>query len=133
MHPRGVGHPYRRRLRADSRFFLELQFCNDHGIPHSTFLAWDPDDRAKAIAFIAEKAEHCTMCGTAPWEWDPKQGGNRRAYEPVEHFCPGCYAKAALQHADPGRNMDGITIVLVPNDRGVDAARRHVKAKKRAR
>ena len=91
------------------------------------FLNWDPVDRAKAMAFTQVKAEHCIMCGTAAWEWDPKQGGNRRAYEAVEVFCPGCYAKAAMRQLDAGRNTDGVTVELVPNDDSVDAAKRRVR------
>lgn len=90
-------------------------------------------DRAKALAFIQEKSEHCVMCGTAGWEWDPKQGGHRRAYEAVEVFCAGCYAKSAARDFDPQRNTDGVTIELVPNDAGLDAARRAVKRKKMGR
>lgn len=125
--------PYRRRLRADSKFFFELQFCNEHGIPHSEYLNWDPVDRAKMLAFAATKAEHCVMCGTAQWEWDPKQGGNRRAYDAVEVFCPGCYAKASMRTLDAGRNTDGVTVELVPNDAGLDAAKRKITMKKRGR
>jgi hypothetical protein len=85
------------------------------------------------MAFLATKAEHCVMCGTAAWEWDPKQGGKRRAYDAVEEFCPGCYAKASARTMDPGRNTDGISVVLVPNDNSVEAARRHVKRNKMGR
>lgn len=122
--------PYQRRLRADSRFFFELQFCNEHGIPHSTFLNWDPVDRAKALAFVSVKAEHCVMCGTAAWEWDPKQGGSKYAYEAVEEFCPGCYAKASMRQLDPGRNTDGLTVVLVPNNSGLATAKRRIRRKR---
>lgn len=121
----GGPKPYRSRLRYDSEFFLELQFCNEHGIPHSEFLKWDPVDKAKLVAFMAEKAARCIMCGTADWEWDPKAGGNRRAYEPVEKYCPGCYMKAAARSSDPGRNMDGITIELARNDNSAETLRRH--------
>jgi len=93
---------------------------------------WDPTDKAKMLAFASEKADRCTMCGTGTWEWDPAQGGNRHAYEPVEKFCAGCYAKAAMRHMDAGRNTDGITIELARNDRSVQAAQRHVKARRRA-
>ena len=82
------------------------------------------------VAFLAEKAERCTMCGTGAWEWDPKQGGNRRAYEPVEQFCPGCYAKASMRNLDPKRNSDGVTIGLARNDRSAEAAQRHLRAAK---
>lgn len=122
--------PYQRRLRADSKFFFELQFCNEHGIPHSEYLQWDATDRAKMLAFAIVKSAHCVMCGTAPWEWDPKQGGSKYAYEAVEVFCPGCYAKASMRQLDPGRNTDGITVELVRNDRSVDTAKRHISRKR---
>lgn len=124
--------PYRSRLRYDSEFFLELQLCSDYGIPHSTFLDWAPDDRAKAKAYFIEKALRCSMCGTADWEWDPNVGGSRRAYEPVEKFCMGCYLKAAAAPRDPNRNTDGITVELARTD-DQDHARRMVKAERRAR
>lgn len=133
MLQRGRTHPYLRRLRADSKFFFELQFCNEHGIPHSEFLAWDPVDRVKALAFTIIKAEHCVMCGTSAWEWDPKQGGNRHAYEAVEVFCPGCYAKASMRQLDAGRNTDGITVELVPNDASLDTAKRRINHKRMRR
>jgi hypothetical protein len=125
--------PYLRRLRADSKFFFELQFCNEHGIPHSQFLAWDPVDQIKMLAFAIVKNEHCVMCGTSQWEWDPKQGGKRAAYEAVEVFCPGCYAKASMRQLDAGRNTDGITVELVPNDTSLDTARRRVSTKRMRR
>lgn len=73
------------------------------------------------------------MCGTAPWEWDPKQGGKLRAYEGVEVFCQGCYIKASMRQLDGGRNTDGVTFELVPNDGGMDSARRQLKRKRMAR
>jgi hypothetical protein len=90
------------------------------------------EDRAKALAFVMEKAERCVMCGTATWEWDEKQGGNRRAYEPVEHFCPGCHMKAGAASTDPNRNTDGITIELSATGT-VAAAQRLQKMTRRAR
>lgn len=105
----GAGHkPYRARLRIDGAFSLELQYCNEHGIPHSQFLDWEPADRAKALAYLLEQAERCQMCGTAGWEWN----ANRRAYEPVETFCPGCQMKAGKAAADPPRH--GVTVELAP-------------------
>lgn len=73
------------------------------------------------------------MCGTAQWEWDPKQGGSKYAYEAVEKFCPGCYAKASMRQLEAGRNTDGITVELVPNDSGIDTARRRVHRQKMGR
>jgi hypothetical protein len=52
-------------------------------------MEWDAEDRAKALAFIFEKADRCQMCGTSPWEWEE----NKYAYEPVLRTCMGCYYK----------------------------------------
>lgn len=96
-------------------------------MPHSEFLAWDDEDRMKALAFLMEKAERCQMCGTAPWEWEQ----NRHAYEAVEHFCHGCYLTASAHVNDPNRNLDGITIELTRTGTQ-DAAKRLLKAKLRS-
>ena len=95
-----------------------MQFCSEHGLPHSQFLAWSPPDRAKQLAFTMEKSERCVLCGTAPWEWDPAQGGSRFAYEPIEKYCHGCYIKTATGE-ETARNP-GITIELAPT--GTQAA-----------
>jgi len=87
---------------------MEMAYCYDHGISHSEFLEWEPEDRAKTLAFMMEKSTRCDMCGTAEWEWD----ANRRAYEPVEKFCMGCYLK---HMADEGGNsLPGTSIVMEP-------------------
>lgn len=130
--------PYVRRLRADPEFFLDLHLCHEWGIPHSYFLGakklrWSAVDRAKARAFYREKNAHCTMCGTAGWEWDPRQGGERRAYEAVESYCPGCHAlehARELLHEDKDRNTKGITHGLMPT-RGRDADERLMRAERR--
>ena len=78
-------------------------------MPHSEFLSWDPEDRAKTVAALLEQAERCQMCGTAAWEWSE----DRFAYTPIDHFCQGCYQKNIYQdtisHALPGT-----TVKLVP-------------------
>lgn len=79
-------------------------------IPHSIFLNWGPEDRAKAMAFRMEDGERCQMCGTADWEWDE----NKFAYEPISHFCRGCYLKDT--HQKDGQTLEGTTTVLVPSD-----------------
>lgn len=89
-----------------------MQYCAEHGIPHSTFLAWDPADRGKALAYLIEKAARCQMCGTAEWEWDSAQGGKRFAYEAVTHVCPGCYVKeSSAEHLE---RAPGQTVQLAP-------------------
>lgn len=130
MHAGPRHGPYRRRLRADPNFFLELQFCNDNGLPHSEFLEWSPEDRGKALAFRYEMGDRCQMCGTADWEWDTKQGGRRFAYEPVAHTCKGCQAKEIAQEGN--EKQPGVTIVLRPTGT-IEWAKSMVARKRRER
>jgi hypothetical protein len=67
-----------------------MSYCSEHGIPHSKYLKWDPEDRAKLIAYLLENSERCGMCGTAPWEWKE----SKFAFTAVDEFCQGCYQKA---------------------------------------
>lgn len=86
-----------------------MSYCTDKGIPHSVFLDWEPEDRAKVIAFLMEQAERCTMCGTAPWEWDE----NKFAYTAVDHFCQGCYQKSIYSDT-MSKSLPGTNVKLVP-------------------
>lgn len=105
-----------------------MSYCFDKGIPHSEFMNWEVSDRAKVAAYQAEQALRCSMCGTAPWEWDPKQGGSKYAYEPDDHFCKGCHIKAM---AAEGRTVPpGTTVHLVKLTK-LEKARRLVGIKKR--
>ena len=76
-------------------------------MPHSEFLAWDVDDRAKAIAFMLNEQEKCALCGTADWEWEE----DRFAYEPVLHQCWGCYYKS-VYYDSLGKPAPGTTVEL---------------------
>ena len=106
--PRGTRCPsVRQRLRVDPTFRAELAFCNEQGIPHSKFLAWDPDDRAKVLGYMAFLGEKCALCGTADWEWEE----DRFAYEPVLHQCMGCYMKS-VYHDSLGKPPPGATVEL---------------------
>ena len=100
-----------------------MSYCYEKGIPHSVFLSWSPEDRAKTRAYLLEQSSKCGMCGTAEWEWEK----DRRAYEPVEKFCMGCYLKQ-LAGEESGQ-MPGTTISLEPS-RGIKAAQRLAKRKK---
>lgn len=84
-----------------------MSFCVERGISHTEFLSWSAEDRAKTLAYILEEAERCTLCGTAPWEWEE----NPFAYEPTEKFCKGCYQKEVSSHGD---QLPGTTIELAP-------------------
>jgi hypothetical protein len=70
-------------------------------------------DRAKLLAFLVEDAQRCQMCGTAEWEWDPKQGGSIYAYEAMPIVCQGCLRREALQGEEEASG-DGVTVRLVP-------------------
>lgn len=82
-----------------------MSYCADKGIPHSQWLAWEPEDRAKVVAFLMESGDRCSQCGTAPWEWEE----NRFAYTAVDHFCQGCYQKSVfsdtMSESLPGTNV----------------------------
>lgn len=103
-----------------------MQFCTDHGIPHSQFLDWDLDDRAKTTAYLMEANARCDMCGTAEWEWDE----NPFAYEAVDEFCKGCYMKSVYSDQEKG-GLPGTNVKLIPVT-PMRKAERIVKAKKMA-
>jgi hypothetical protein len=102
-----------------------MSYCYENGISHSEFLEWEPEDRAKTLAFMLEKAARCDMCGTAEWEWD----ADRRAYEPVEKFCMGCYLRHMAEEGSG--SMPGTTVVMEPS-RSIKSAQRHQQMKRQA-
>jgi hypothetical protein len=102
-----------------------MSLCNQWGIPHSEFLEWSAEDRAKAMAFVVVKSMHCDLCGTAEYEWDE----NRRAYEPVEKICMGCYLKAGAEEEET--HLPGSSITLINTD-SVEYAKQQVAMTKRA-
>ena len=114
------------RLRYDPTFSMEVAWCSDHGLPHSALLKWDPEDRAKLVAYLMDSSSRCQMCGTAAWEWELNDGRvDMDAYEPSTHQCWGCYVKDNAAEEAPRQN--GATVVLVP--RAVAAARRKASEK----
>lgn len=86
-----------------------MSYCHEKGIPHSKFLLWDPEDRAKVLAYTMESAARCNMCGTAPWEWEE----NRYAYTAVDELCQGCYQKSVFTDQE-SRSLPGTNVKLVP-------------------
>jgi hypothetical protein len=87
---------------------MEMAYCYDKAIPHSVFLTWSAEDRAKTLAYMGAEAEKCALCGTAPWEWEE----NRFAYEPEVHLCQGCYTKNSYNDS-LGKTLPGTTVELV--------------------
>jgi len=104
-----------------------MSYCHEKAIPHSVFLEWEPEDRAKVLAYIMESNERCTLCGTAGWEWKD----NKFAFTAVEEFCPGCYMKAIFSEQQ-GSSLPGTNVKLVPTTPQLTAQLAR-KAKKRAR
>lgn len=90
------------------------------GIPHSTFLGWDPDDQDKALEWVALERRTCSGCGTRPDEWDPALGGDRDAYRAEPRRCAGCEELAraqrqlAAQHDED--ELHGVRLALIRND-----------------
>lgn len=67
-----------------------MDVAHEYRVPHSVFLSWSKDDRDKAIWHHVRRKQTCKRCGTRPAEWDPEQGGDRRARKAMLHICPGC-------------------------------------------
>jgi len=103
-----------------------MSYCFEKGIPHSVFLDWNPEDRAKAIAYSMEQALRCTMCGTAQWEWDE----DKFAYTALDEFCKGCYQKSVFSDTE-SRSLPGTNVKLVPTTPHLKA-QMAAKAKKRS-
>ena len=87
---------------------MEVEWCTEHGLPHSTLLGWSDEDRAKLTAFLLERSARCQMCGSAEWEWEE----NRNAYVAQERVCMGCMLKDRA--GDTQEHSPGGRIVLVP-------------------
>lgn len=104
-----------------------MSYCYDHAIPHSKFLQWEPEDKAKVMAYAMEKASRCMQCGTAPWEWEE----NKFAYTAVEELCMGCYQKSVYSEAE-SRSLPGTNVKLIPMTPELKA-QMLVKARKRER
>jgi hypothetical protein len=103
-----------------------MRYCFEHGIPHSDFMDWEPEDRAKTLAYLFEEAERCQMCGTADWEWQE----NRHAYEPVLITCLGCYYK---EIAREGQDIGPGVTVRLEKPGTIQAAQREMTQRRLAR
>lgn len=89
--------------------------CAAFQVPHSEFLGWDTDDRAKALAWHIRQAQTCSRCGTRPDEWDPNRGGRRHAYVGEIHECAGCVVKERTEEAPQMQEGRGRHVVLIRN------------------
>jgi hypothetical protein len=103
-------------MGADRTLVLELDVCAAYGISHSQFLAWDQDDRDKAIWHHIWRRETCRSCGTRPDEWDETKGGHRYAYVAEAVQCRGCQVKEGAREAFADSKDRGVHIVLLKNE-----------------
>lgn len=103
-----------------------MSYCYEKAIPHSKYLGWDPEDRAKVVAYIMESNTRCSLCGTAPWEWEE----NKFAYTAVDEFCKGCYQKSIYKDTE-SNSLPGTNVRLIPTT-PILKAKMVVSAKKRA-
>jgi hypothetical protein len=73
-----------------------MEYCFDHGIPHSKFLEWSNDDQDKVLAWINYRHERCPNCGTFPDEWLDREG---KTLSPPPHMVSSikCYGCKALE------------------------------------
>lgn len=92
-----------------------MDYCTPRGIPHSEFLRWRSDDRAKALAWQLRQAQTCGGCGTRPEEWQESQGGHRYAYRAEHVRCRGCEVRAQGESSLPKNAGRGIHVVLRRN------------------
>jgi hypothetical protein len=104
-----------------------MTYCYEKGIPHSRFLKWDAEDRAKVVAYAFESSLRCQMCGTAKWEWEE----NKFAFTAVDEFCQGCYQKSVFSDTQ-GSSLPGTNVKLIPTTPQL-TAQMAMKARKRAR
>ncbi len=93
-----------------------MDYCGPLGLPRSTFLGWDSDDRHAAIVWQLHRAAVHPPCGTRPEEWDPDRGGHEHAYMAEIRACRGCETLASGQKQLPkALERLGGHIVLVRN------------------
>lgn len=90
-----------------------MDYCAPLGLPRSTFLAWDRDDRDAAIVWQMRRRATCQSCGTRAEEWDPELGGDLHAYLGEVRTCQGCVVQAATQKQIPDKDNAGAHVVLV--------------------
>lgn len=66
----------------DPQLVVEMAVCEYYRVPHSEFLRWDEQDRAKAIWYRSRQLGICPSCGIPPEK--------AREYEPQITVFPCC-------------------------------------------
>jgi predicted Fe-S protein YdhL (DUF1289 family) len=89
-----------------------MAVCAEYKIPHSTFLSWSADDRAKAMWWQLRQRQVCAGCGTRRDEWVTPDGPRLDAYTAEPQVCHGCRAISAERDRIGENAPAGIQIVL---------------------
>ena len=76
------------------------------------------------VAVALERADRCTMCGTAAYEWDE----DPYAYEAVSFSCPGCLRRETLQEDSASGAGKGVSVRLL-SSAAADRARADIERK----
>lgn len=97
---------------------MEMDLCAEvYRIPHSEFLSWSASDRNKAVWQFLRQRKKCRRCLTRAEEWDPEQGGHRRAYRAEIRQCEGCVVLERAESAPEFKSTTrGLYAALVLNE-----------------
>lgn len=99
---------------------MELDYCVEHGIPHSQFLGWPEDDQDKVVEYRLHMMGQCRQCGTWPAEWVEEDG---TALEPPPYLaatqrCLGCATLEEAREQIPKDDRFRIQTYLMRNVKG---------------
>jgi hypothetical protein len=95
-----------------------MAVCAAYRIPHSEYLSWSADDRAKAMWWQLRERQTCGTCGTRREEWVSADGAHLDAYKAEGQLCHGCRAIDA-ERSRVGKDAPaGVQFVLKPKPKG---------------
>jgi len=94
-----------------------MDYCGPRGISHDEFLGWSQSARDKAIWWMLRERKKCGVCQTRAEEWDPEQGGDRRAYRAQLTQCEGCIVIERAQESPEMSAARGMKVFLVRNEK----------------
>lgn len=97
-----------------------MAVCAEYRIPHSEFLGWSADDRAKAMWWQLRQRQTCSGCGTRQEEWIGPDGKPRLdAFKVVAQLCHGCRAISHERERQGDKPPAGLRFVLKKKPREV--------------
>ncbi len=110
------------RIAGDPDYRASVALAHQHGIPHSKYLTWSPDDREAEARYLEHERHQesgtCQQCGIHRSTWDPDWGGDKFAptMVPVIRFCLACqmYAQKQKEMESRGLNVPGYFIAWEP-------------------